>query len=64
MVARMVRARGHDRGRPGGNVEVMEVMRELKERLEAMEKERWRDQKEGDVSEPQDEEKREEATPM
>ena len=42
----------------------MEEMRELRARLEAMEKERQRDPKAGDVSEPLDEEKREEAAPM
>ena len=55
---------GLDRGRPGGNTEVLEEMRELRERLEAMETDRKRDPEAGDVSEPEDEEQREEAAPM
>ena len=52
------RARGHDRGRPVGNIEVLEEMRELRARLEAMEMDKRRDPKVGDVSEPEDEEQR------
>ena len=64
MVARIGRVRGRDRGQPGGNVEVLEEMRELRARLEAMETLRQRDPEAGDVSEPKDEEQREEAAPM
>ena len=64
MAARIGRARGHDRGRSGGNAEVLEEMRELKVCLEAMETDKRRDLEAGDVSEPEDEEKREEAAPM
>ena len=46
------------------NTEVMEEMRELQEHLEAMEIDRQRDPEAGDVSEPEDEEKREEVAPM
>ena len=46
------------------NAEVMEEMRELRARLEAMETDRRRDPEAGDVSEPEDEEKREEVAPM
>ena len=55
MAARIGRDRGCDRGRPGGNVEVLEEMRDLKARLEAMETDRRRDLKAGDVSELEDE---------
>ena len=58
------RERGRDRGRPRGYTEVLEEMRELRERLEAMEMDRQRDPEAGDVSEPKDEEKREEVAPM
>ena len=64
MVAQIGRARGCDRGQPSGNAEVLEEMRELREHLEAMEMDRGTDPKAGDVSEPEDEEQREEATPM
>ena len=64
MVARIGRARGHDRGRSGGNVEVLEEMRELRARLEAMETNRRRDPESWDVSEPKDEDQREEVAPM
>ena len=64
MVAHIGRARGRDRGRPGGNTEVLEEMRELRARLEAMETDRQRDLKAGDVIEPNDEEQREEVAPM
>ena len=37
MVACIGRVRGRDKGRPGGNTEVLEEMRELRARLEAME---------------------------
>ena len=46
------------------NVEIMEEMRELRAHLGAMEIDKWRDPEAGDVSEPKDEEKREEAAPM
>ena len=46
------------------NAEVMEEMRELRARLEAMETDNRRDPEAGDVSEPEDEEQREEAAPM
>ena len=59
MVAHIVRARGCDRGQLGGNVEVLEEMRELRAFLEAMEKNRRRDPEARDISEPEDEEKRE-----
>ena len=58
------RARGCDIGQPSVHTEVMEEVRELRARLEAMEIDRPRDTEEGDVSEPEDEEKREEAAPM
>ena len=64
MAACIGRARGHDRGRPGGNAKVLEEMRELRARLEAMETDRRRDPEVGDVSEPEDEEQREEVAPM
>ena len=64
MVARIGREKGRDRGRPRGNKEVLEEMRELRAHLEAMEMDRRRDPEEGDVSEPEDEEKREEVAPM
>ena len=64
MAVRIGRARGFDRGRPPRNVEVLEEMRELRARLEAMETDRRRDPEAGDVSEPEDEEQREEAAPM
>ena len=64
MAARIGRARGCDRGRLVGNEKVLDEIRELRERLEAMEKDRRRDLEEGDVSEPEDEEQREEAVPM
>ena len=64
MVACIKRARGHDIGRPVGNAKVLEEMRELREHMEAMEKDRQRDPEVGDVSEPEDEEKREEVAPM
>ena len=64
MVAPVGRARGCNRGRPAVNTEVMEEMRELRACLEDMETDRRRDLEAGDVSEPEDEEQREEATPM
>ena len=64
MVACIAIARVRDRGRPVGNAEVMEEMRELQACLEAMETDRWRDPEEGDVSETKDEDQREEAAPM
>ena len=64
MVAPVGRARGCNRGRPVVNTEVMEEMRELRARLKSMETNRQRDPEAGDVSEPEDEEQREEATPM
>ena len=39
-------------------------MRDLRTRLEAMETDRWRDPEARDISEPNDEEQREEAAPM
>ena len=45
-------------------MEVIEEMRELRACLEAMETDRRRDPEAGDISEPEDEEKREEAAPM
>ena len=54
------RERGHDRGRPGGNEEILEEMRELRAHLEAMEMDKRRDPGERDVSEPKDEDQREE----
>ena len=60
MAAHIVKVRGHDRGRPTVNVEIMEEMRELRIHLEAMETNIRRDPEAGDVSEPEDEEKREE----
>ena len=64
MVARIGRARGRDRGRPTVNAEITEEMRELRACLEAMETDRRRDPEAGDVSEPEDEEQREEAALM
>ena len=64
MVAHIGRERGHDGGQPEVNAEVMEEMRELRACLEAMEIDRRRDPEAGDVSEPEDEEKREEVAPM
>ena len=64
MVARIGRERGRDRGRPRGNTEVLEEMRELRAHLEAMEIDIRRDPEVGDVSEPEDEEQREEVAPM
>ena len=55
---------GRARGRPGGNADVLVEMRELRVRLESIETDRRRDQEVGDVSEPKDEEKREEVAPM
>ena len=45
-------------------MEIMEEMRELQAHMEAMETYRQRDLEVGDVSEPEDEEQREEAAPM
>ena len=59
MVTHVGRARGRDRGRPMVNAELMEEMRELRPRLKSMETNRQRDPEAGDVSEPEDEEKRE-----
>ena len=64
MVVRIGRVRGRDRGRPRGNTKVLEEMRELRARLEAMETDKRRDPEAGDVSEPVDEEKRKEDAPM
>ena len=64
MAACIRRARGRDIGRMGGNIEVLEEMRELRAHLEAMETDRRRDPEAGDVSELEDEEQREEAAPM
>ena len=64
MAAHIGRARGHDRGRPGGNVEFLEEMRDLRARMEAMEMDRRRYPEVGDISEPEDEEQGEEAAPM
>ena len=64
MVARIGRVRGCDIGQPRGNAEVLEEIRELRACLEAMETDRWRDPEVGDVSEPEDEEQREEVAPM
>ena len=64
MVARIGRVRGHDRGRLGRNIELLEEMRDLRAHLEAMEMDRRRDPEAGDISELEDEEKREEAVPM
>ena len=64
MVARVGRARGRDRGQPAVNAEVMEEMRELRARLEAMETNRQRNPEAWDVSQPEDEEQREEVAPM
>ena len=64
MASRVGRARVRDRGRPGGNTEVLEKMRELRACLDAMETDKRRDPKAGDVSELEDEEKREESAPM
>ena len=64
MATRVGRARGHDIGQTVVNTEVMEEMRELRARLESMETDRRRDLEAGDVSEPEDEEQGEEATPM
>ena len=64
MVSHIRRARGYDRGKPVGNTKVLEEMREVRELLEATETDRQRDPEAGDVSEPEDEEKREEATAM
>ena len=46
------------------NTKVMEEMRELRARFKAMETDRRRDPKARDVSEPEDEEQREEVAPM
>ena len=46
------------------NAKIMEEMRELRARLESMETNRRRDSEAGDVSEPEDEEQREEVAPM
>ena len=64
MAAHIGRVRGHERDRPGGNAEVLEEMRELRARPEAVETDRRRDPEAGDVSEPEDEEQREGAAPM
>ena len=64
MATRIGRVRGHDRGQQGGNAEVIEEMRELSARLESMETNRRRDPEVGDVSEPKDEEQREEVANM
>ena len=55
MVVVIETARGHDRGRPGGNVEVLEEMRDLRAHLEAMETNRRTYPETGDISEPEDE---------
>ena len=55
MATRVGRARGHDRGLPTMNAEVMEEMRELRAHLEAMETDIQRDLEERDVSELEDE---------
>ena len=64
MVARIGRARARGRGRPGGKAKVLEEMRELRAHLEAMETDRRRNPKARDVSEPEDEEQREEVAPI
>ena len=46
------------------NTQFMEEVRERQTLLESMETDRRRDPEAGDVSEPEDEEKREEAAPM
>ena len=52
MVAHTGKERGHDRGQPGGNVEVLEERRELRECLESMEINRQRERLEGRVKLP------------
>ena len=64
MVAHVGKTRGFDRGRPTVNAKVMEEVRDLRARVEAMETNKRRDQEPRDVSEPEDEEQREEAEPM
>ena len=64
MAAHIGRARGRDIGRLGGNIEVLEEMRELRAHMESMETNIWRDPKARDLSEPENEEQREEAAPM
>ena len=49
--------RGLEIGQPSMNMEIMEEMRELRARLEAMDPYRRRDPEVGDVSEPKSEEK-------
>ena len=44
---------GRRRGRPVANVEVMEVMKQMQARLEAMEMRNQRDVDSGDISEPE-----------
>ena len=53
-----------ERGQLVVNAEAMEEVRELRAHLEAMEIDRRRDPQARDVSEPEDEEQREEAAPM
>ena len=58
------RGRGHGRGRPVANVEMIEEMRELRSHIADMELGRQRDPVVGDVSEPEGDDQDEEATPM
>ena len=46
------------------NAKVLEEMRKIQARLESMEIDKWRDPESGDISEPEDEEQREESAPM
>jgi len=64
MALRVGRARGRGRGQSAANAEVLEEMKELRARMEAMELGRQRDPEAGDVSEPEEEEQGDEAVPM
>ena len=64
MDVRIGKGRGHGRGRPVANVEVIEEMRELRARIASMELGRKRDPVAGYVSDPEGDDQDEEETPM
>ena len=64
MVVCIGRGQGRGRGRPVANAEVIEKIRELRDRISTMELGRQRDPVAKDVSEPEGDEQDEEATPM
>ena len=55
-MAACIGRRGNGRGWPTTDMDVMEVMREMRACMEAMEIDTWRDPEAGDMSEPENEE--------